>query len=218
MVRYVLGLVPRRRPRVCFLPTASGDAPDYIVEFYEAFSSELCEPSHLALFGRPGQMETPRARLLSQDLIFVGGGNTANMLAVWRQHGIDAVLRGAWESGIVLCGASAGSLCWFQGGVTDSFGVTLQPLADGLGFLAGSHCPHFDGEPERRPTYLRCVREGLLPAGLAVDDGVAAHFVGTRLAEVVTTRMGAGAYEVVPAGGDAEVRSLADRTRYVGFE
>jgi dipeptidase E len=212
----VLGLARFERPRVTFLSTASGDSADYVMEFYEAFTSDRCEASHLALFGRPAQMEHPRRRLLAQDVIFVGGGNTANMLAVWRAHGIDAVLRGAWEAGIVLCGASAGAICWFEGGVTDSFGPALAPLADGLGFLVGSHCPHFDVEPERSPAYLRAVRDGVLPAGVAADNGVGLHFVGTELHEVVSARRGATAYRVWPVEGGVGMQSLARETRYIG--
>jgi peptidase E len=138
--------------------------------------------------------------LLEQDVIFVGGGNTASMLAVFRAHGVDQILREAWEAGIVLCGGSAGSLCWFECGTTDSFDLfELAPLHDGLGFLAGSHCPHYDGEEQRRPLYHRLIGEGF-PAGIAIDDDAAAHFVGTELKEVVSAREGATAYRVEKAG------------------
>ena len=125
----------------------------------------------------------------------VGGGNTANMLAIWHVHGVDAALREAWERGIVLAGMSAGSICWFEAGVTDSFGDQLAPLRC-LGFLPGSNCPHYDSESQRRPTYRRLVDAGELPPGLAAEDGVGLHFVGTELAEAVTARPGAGAYLV----------------------
>jgi peptidase E len=152
-----------------------------------------------------------RAHLLAQDLILVGGGNTANMLAVWRVHGVDAVLREAWEAGIVLAGWSAGAICWFEGGVTDSFGPELQPLEGGLGFLAGSFCPHYDGEPERRPTYRRLVAEGFSP-GFAADDAVGLRFDGAELAECVTEREGAaGAYRVEPGGDGISETKLATR-------
>ena len=128
----------------------------------------------------------------------MSGGNTANALAIWRVHGVDAILREAWEAGIVLAGASAGMICWFECSVTDSYGA-LAPLHDGLGFLAGSACPHYDGEPERRPTYTRLVADGF-PPGLAADDGVALHFDGTELAEVVSWRPDARAYRVGPDG------------------
>jgi peptidase E len=135
------------------------------------------------------------------------------MLAVWRVHGVDRILRQAWGRGVVLCGLSAGALCWFEGGVTDSFGP-LAALDDGLGFLNGTMCPHYDGEARRRPTYQALVRRGRVAAGYAADDGAALHFIGTRLAEVVTSRPRAGAYRVERAGGRAVEKPLA--TRYLG--
>jgi dipeptidase E len=141
-----------------------------------------------------------RELALSHDVILVGGGNTANMLAVWRVHGFDRILREAWERGIVLAGWSAGMICWFEAGVTDSFGPQLAGLRDGLGFLPGSACPHYDGEELRRPVYERLVREEGFPAGLAVDDGVGAYFAGTELREIVTARDDAGGYLVDGSG------------------
>ncbi|NUT56906.1 MAG: peptidase E, partial [Thermoleophilia bacterium] len=138
-----------------------------------------------------------------------GGGNTANLLAIWRVHGVDRALREVWERGGVLGGWSAGGICWFEDGVTDSFGPQLRPLGDGLGFLSGSFCPHYDGEPERRPTYTRLVRDGALPPGLAADDDAALHFEGTELVEVVSQREGARGYEVTPDGEEPlETRQL----------
>ena len=189
---FVLGLAGPARPRICFLPTATGDSADYVVRFYEAFR-ERAEPSHLELFGRPRR--DIRDFLLAQDVVYVGGGNTANMLAIWRVHGVDAVLREAWERGIVLAGISAGSICWFEGGVTDSFGDELAPLPC-LGFLPGSNCPHYDSEPQRRPTYRRLVDAGELPPGLAAEDGAGLHFVGAELAEAVAGRPDARAFRV----------------------
>jgi peptidase E len=209
---FILGLTGRERPRVCFVPTASGDAAAYVERFYAAFTIRSCEPSHLPLFQPP--YPPFGEQLVRQDVIYVGGGSTANMLAIWRLHGVDEVMRHAWERGTVLCGVSAGGLCWFRSGVTDSLGPQLVPLLDGLGFLAGSFCPHYDDEIERRPAYHRFVRERRLPPGLAADDRVALHFVGTDLAEVVTSRPGAVAFRV-EADGDVvketriESRSLA---------
>jgi peptidase E len=208
MSRFLLDLAGKERPRVCCLPTATGDSAERIVAFYEAFRAARCEPSHAELFGVPrGDL---REHLLAQDVIYVLGGNTANMLAIWRAHGVDRMLREAWEAGIVLCGPSAGGICWFEGGVTDSFGPELAPLRDGLGFLTGSFCPHYDGEPERRPAYRRLVAEGL-PAGIAADDGVGVRFAGADLAEVVSERPGAGAYRIEPAGGEARETPLEAR-------
>ena len=191
---FVLGLA--RGPRVCFLPTAQGDDPYAIVLFYEQLGAR-CEATHLRLFGIPrGDV---RELLLAQDAIYVAGGNTANMLAVWRAQGVDRVLREAWEAGVVLCGWSAGANCWFEASVTDSFGSDLVGMEDGLGFLPGSFCPHYDSEESRRPVYTQLVANGF-PPGYAADDGVALHFVGTELAEAVGSREGALAYGVGPDG------------------
>ena len=203
---YVLSLTGVERPAVCFLATASGDADSYIVAFHAAFPPRRARASHLPLFARDGS--DLRDHLLAQDVIYVGGGNTLNMLAIWRAHGVDAILREAWAAGIVLAGLSAGALCWFEGGVTDSYGA-VDALPDGLGLLPGSMCPHFDSEPGRRPVYVRLVAEGALPAGVAADDNCALRFRGTELAEAVASRDGAGAYRV-DASGEAplDVRRL----------
>ena len=163
---FVLSLARRERPRVCFVATASGDSPEYVANFYRAFSGHHdCEPSDLGLFERT--VADLRAFVLAQDVVWVGGGNTASLLAVWRAHGLDAVLREAWEAGVVLCGVSAGMNCWFEGSTTDSFDVTrLAGLPDGLGLLPGSACPHYDGEEQRRPLYRRLVTRGRAPAGI----------------------------------------------------
>ena len=170
---FVLSLARAERPRVCFVPTASGDAESYVAGFYRAFSAFDCRPSDLQLFAR--KVADLRAFVLAQDVIYVGGGSTANLLAVWRVHGLDAILREAWEAGVVLCGISAGMNCWFEQSVTDSFGA-LAPLDDGLGLLAGSACPHYDGENERRPAYRRLIEAGELGGGVAADDGAALVF------------------------------------------
>jgi peptidase E len=202
--RYALGLVSRPRPRVCFLPTASAENPQYVMRFYEAYASSRCEPSHLLLFGRP--RTDIRDFLLSQDVIYVGGGNTANMLAVWRVHGVDRVLAEAWRRGIVLTGVSAGMICWFEAGVTDSFGP-LARLDDGLALLPGSACPHYDGEVDRRPTYRQLVASGF-PAGHAADDGAALHFVDRTLHACIAGRSGARAWRVEERDGTVEERAL----------
>ena len=192
---YVLDATGIERPRICFLPTAGGDNNSYVVKFYGAFAGGHCVPSHLPLFNR--QIDDVRAVLLAQDVIYVGGGNTVNLLAVWRAHGIDRVLREAWEKGVVLAGLCAGSMCWFEGGVTASYGTTIAPLHEGLGLLPGSNCPHYR---QRRDAYLDAMRDGLAP-GLAADDGVALHFVDRRLAAVVSSRPDRSAYRVGVAGG-----------------
>ena len=197
---FILGLTGKERPRVCFVPTASGDAAAYIERFYAAFTRRSCEPTHLSLF----QLPYPAVGdiLRSHDVIYVGGVSTANMLAIWRLHGLDETLRHAWERGVVVAGISAGGLCWFEAGVTDSLSPELVPWRGGLGLVPGSFCPHYDGEPNRRPAYHRFVRERRLPPGFAADDLVALHFEGTDLAEVVCAREGVAAYRV-EADGDA---------------
>lgn len=206
---YALSVAGIDRPRICNHPTASGDSPAGLIDyFYDRIPAERAERSHLALFGRT--VRDIRRFLLNQHVIMVGGGNTANMLAVWRAHGVDRILREAWDAGIVLCGASAGSLCWFDCGVTDSFGLNhLQALHDGLGFLPGSHCPHYRDERRRR-TYRKLVLEGL-PDGYAIDDDAAIRFAGTEIAEVVTSRAGATAYRVEVSGGQVVETPLKAR-------
>jgi dipeptidase E len=207
---FVLSLTGVERPRVCFVATASGDSERYVRDFYRAFAAHDCQATDLALFDRT--VDDLEAFVLAQDVIYVGGGNTASLLAVWRAHGLDTVLRAAWERGIVLTGLSAGMNCWFEGSVTDSYCLNrLQALGDGLGLVAGSACPHFDGEAQRRPTYERLVQEGALAAGHAADDGVALVFHGTELTEVVSSRRDAAAYRVQAGESGAEVRRLETR-------
>lgn len=213
IVDYVLDLAGKPRARVAILPTATGDAAESLQGLYARLPPDRAERSHLALFNR--SIVDIRGYLLSQDVIWVGGGNTANMLAIWRIHGVDVALREAWEAGVVLAGGSAGSLCWFEGGTTDSFNLfQLAPIHDGLGFLSGTHCPHYDGEAQRRPLYHRLIAEGL-PDGLAVDEDAAAHFIGTELSEVVSSRAPATAYRVERKDGQAvetvlEARALPE--------
>ena len=191
---YLLSLTGKELPRACFIGTASGDAEKYAINFYNSFSGERCRPTHLNLFFRT--VEDVRSLLLVQDLIYVGGGNTAAMLAIWRQHGVDVILREAWQRGIVLCGSSAGANCWFEACSTDSFGPSLLALKDGLGFLPGSFCPHYDGEANRRPTLERFITKGDLPSGYAVDNYTAIRWTGGELSEVVSAKATARAYRV----------------------
>jgi dipeptidase E len=197
--RYVLSLCRRKRPRVCFIPSASGDADHYVVRFYRHFDSSICEPSHISLFRRdcgPGKV---REHLLAQDLIYVGGGSILSLLGVWRAHGIDADLRAAWESGVILCGVSAGSLCWFASGLT-AYHHDPQPY-EGLGLLPHSNAVHYAEESDRRPAYHAALRAGM-PGGYAATDGAALHFVGSDLHRVVLSRPKARAYRVEVAGDD----------------
>ncbi len=200
--RFILAAAGSPSPKVCFLPTASGDAQSCLDQFYRAFATLHCIPTHLSLFKPP--LENLRDFVLRQEVIYVGGGNTRAMLALWREWDLDQILQEAWLAGVVMAGLSAGSLCWFEEGVSDSVRAgKLEPIA-GLGLLQGSHCPHYDSEPERRPTYHRLLREGRLRAGYAADDGAALHFIGTQLVRVVSSRSAAKAYRV--SAGDAEVK------------
>lgn len=194
--RYVLGLARAARPRVCFaMPVTSAG---YIERFYESFRRLPCEPSHVVL--DPPNVADLRAHVLAQDVFYVGGGPTLALLRAWREHGLDRILREAWEAGVVLAGLSAGSICWFEEALTDSIPGTLTPM-ECLGFLAGSNCVHYDGEPERRPLYVKLVGEGKMRPGLAADDGAALRFEGGALAEVVSSRAAARAYRVERQGG-----------------
>jgi dipeptidase E len=195
---YVLSLTDAARPRVCFLPTASGDADHYVVRFYRRFSPG-CEASHVSLFrrdqGTGGVEDDLATHLLAQDLIYVGGGNVVSMLGAWRAHGLDSVLRQAWRKGVVLCGPSAGSLCWFAESLSAFHGAPRR--VRGLGLLPYSNCVHYDAEPARRAEYHRFVGDGMRP-GYAAEDGVALHFRRTRLERVVSSRPDGRAYRVAP--------------------
>ncbi len=207
---HLLALTGRSTPRVCFVPTASGDSEGYADRFLEAFA-DRAETSVLSLFRRNGDLRTLLAR---QDAVYVGGGSTVNLLALWRLHGLDRLLVDAARRGTLLAGISAGMNCWFEGSVTDSFGPDLAPLADGLGLLPGSCCPHYDGEEQRRPTYTRLVATGALPDGYAADDGCALLFEDGVLQEAVTSRPEARAFRVRREGDRAVEEELP--VRYLG--
>jgi dipeptidase E len=196
LIDYALGLAPGRR--VLYVPTAGMEDPARTVSWYEALRGKA-DMTHLHFF--PWPPADLRELALGPDVLLVTGGNTANALAIWRTHGFDLILREAWQRGIVLTGWSAGMICWFEHGVTDSFGPELASL-DCLGFLPGSACPHYDGEERRRPVYTKLVKEGLA-AGVAADDDAALHYVGTELHEVVALREGATAYRVTQDGETA---------------
>jgi dipeptidase E len=193
LLQFMLDLSGQERPRVCMLATAGGENPSGLASFYATFARRS-EPTHLDLFGRT--VADIAGFLLEQDVVLVGGGNTANMLAIWRLHGVDKALKAAWEAGVVLGGWSAGANCWFESSVTDSFGPNLDPLKDGLRFLDGSFCPHYDSESLRRPRYEELVGGGTLPHGFAADDGVGILFEGRRLVEAVASLPGQHAYRI----------------------
>jgi dipeptidase E len=193
LLEHALGLARGRR--VLYVPTAIAENAGGTLLWYERLRGRA-DMTHLGFF--PWPPDDLRALALAQDVILVSGGNTANALAVWRVHGFDEILREAWQEGVLLTGWSAGMICWFEQGVTDSFGPQLAAM-DCLGFLPGSACPHYDGEERRRPVYAQLVADGLSP-GVAADDDVGVHFLGTELREVVTSRRDATAYRVTPDG------------------
>src|SRR5437660_4447621 len=195
---YLLDVVAKPRPKVCFLGTASGDAESYVRRFYQEFAKRDCRPTHFPVFS-PSPAPA-RELLMDQDLIYVGGGMTAAMLVLWRFYGLDAILRDAWEHGALLAGPSAGAVCWFEDGVTASRGDQIGPLGDGLGLLPGSFCPHYGDDESRTAAYRELVAGGF-PAGIGAGDGVAVRFVGSSVAEVVSARAGSSACRVEARAG-----------------
>ena len=183
------------RARFCYLGTAQGDSLNGIAGYYRAFAGSDVRTSHLELFSMPNVPDV-RAHLLAQDVIWVGGGSVANLLALWRLHGVDEALRECWEAGVVLGGVSAGSICWHLGGPTDSFGPELRPITNGLGLLPYGNGVHYDSEAQRRPLLHRLVAEGTLPTSYATDDGVGLSYAGTDLVEAVADRPAVAAYRI----------------------
>ncbi len=213
LVHYAVELsgVNGRTPRIAHLGTASGDQRWFAAEMDQAARTAGFDLSHLNLFTMPNQ-EDPEAFLLEQDVVWVHGGSVVNLLAVWRAHGLDAVIRRVWEAGVVLAGVSAGSICWFQGGTTDSFGPELRPVANGLALLPYANGVHFDSEPARRPMVHRLVAEGLLGETHCTDDGVGLVYRGTELVEVVAEVRDRAAYRVTAAEDALGDGSNGDRT------
>lgn len=203
--RYVLKQSGADKARVCFIPTASGEPDHYVTSFYAAFLKLGCRPSVLTFFKRTPDL---RSFLLNQDVIFVGGGNTKSLLAVWRDWGAGEILREAWEAGVVLTGVSAGAICWFEQGLTDSFSDKLRPLKC-LGFLPGSCCPHFDGEAQRRPSYHQLLANNEIGAGVAIEDWTGVHYLGTEIHKVIASKRGARAYRMRAEHGSVQEVALA---------
>lgn len=198
------------RPRICLLPTASGDTSEQIGRFYAAFGERPCEPSDLSLFRLGRRPVELRDHLLGQDLIYVGGGSLLNLLAVWEAHDLGAILSLAWRRGIVLAGQSAGAMCWFEAGITKSSG-RAEPGA-GLGLLAGSLCVHYNNEPDRRAAYLDAVGDGM-PSGYGLDDYAGLLWEGAGAPSAVTAQRGARAYRV--EGGEGSVSEMAIPARFL---
>jgi peptidase E len=204
LANYLLNTAVEPTPRIGYIGTANGDRERNTLRFYSAFSRLDCRASHLPLFEKtPGIREY----VMSQDIIFVGGGNTKSMLAVWREWGLDEVLKEAWQDGIVMSGSSAGAICWFEQGITDSWAPDLRSL-DCLGFLQGSCCPHYDLEPDRKPTYERLVARSEISGGVAIGDAAAAHFVGTDLDRCVTGLSDSGVFRVSSSDGGVTETAL----------
>ncbi len=193
---FILALAGEREPRILFLPTAGGDPRAQMTAFRSTFGARSCQPRQLSLFRLEYEHHDLRAFILSQDIVYVGGGSMRNLLAIWREHGLDLILREAWEAGVVLAGLSAGGMCWFEHGVTCSTGRPAP--TDGLGFLPGSLSVHYDGQPERRPIFLDAVARGAIRPGYGADDGVGLLFEGTELVRIVASRPGTHAYRVEP--------------------
>ncbi|UOQ95695.1 peptidase E [Halobacillus shinanisalinarum] len=194
--QYVLQQAKAEVPKICFVPTASGDAEGYIQRFYNFFDKKRCMPTHLSLF-QPLTRDL-HGYLLDQDIIYVGGGSTKNMLALWKEWDVDLILKEAWERGIVLAGVSAGAICWFEQGLTDSYGDKVEPIPC-LGFIKGSCTPHYDGEENRRPAYKNYIHDQNMLSGYALDDGAALHYVGKEVHDVISSRPQAKAYHVYKA-------------------
>lgn len=203
---YVLGKSPRPNPKICFLPTASGDADSYLLKFYKSFSQHDCLPKHLSLF-RPHTSDIEDF-ILNQDVVYVGGGNTRNMLVLWKEWGMDSLFKKAWDNGIILAGISAGAICWFEQGATDSIPGRITAL-DCLGFIKGSCCPHYDRDPLRPASVPALVKNGELKPGYALDNSVALHFIDQDMKEAVSSVQGKRAYHVSPSDfKDLSVRFL----------
>ncbi len=201
--------VDGRAPKVCLLATALGDRPSIGYAFYEAAQQRGLHASHLAVFPMPN-VDDMRAHLLAQDVIWVLGGSVAGLLAMWRLHGLDELLREAWQAGVVLTGVSAGSICWHVGGTTDSFGPDLRPVANGLALVPYSNGVHYDSEEQRRPLFQSLVADGTLPDGYATDDGVGLLYHGTELVEAVSEVDGKGAYRVERGRDGSAVETRLD--------
>jgi peptidase E len=197
-------------PRLCIIATAVGDNPAWQAAMHHAFSKLDMVVSHLDLFPMPN-VDDIEAHLSRQDIIWVSGGSTANLLALWRVHGLGTILRSAWQAGTVLMGVSAGSVCWHVGGTTDSFGPPLRPVTDGLAFLPYSNSPHHDAEPERRPAIHRLIGDGTLPDGYATDNGAGLIYYGSDLHEAITEQPGALAYEIQRDGDHARETVIPTR-------
>jgi dipeptidase E len=202
--QYILNQSNKPSPKICFLPQASAESMNYIVNFYQTFCKLGAQPSHISLYGRVEP--SWKQHLLAQDIIYVGGGNTRSMLALWREWGMDLILREAYDQGVILSGVSAGAICWFEQGITDS--VWPLGVLEGLGILEGSCCPHYDDEPERRPAYLGFVKSGTAKTGIALAEETAAHYVNGKLQKIVAAQKNKHCFQVSSHQGEEELELL----------
>lgn len=207
---YILKQCGKKNPKICYVPTASGDSDICISWFYNFFEKQECQPSHLSLFKPP--TKDLEKFVLDKNIIYVGGGNTKNLLALWKEWGLDIIMKKAWEQGILLAGISAGSICWFEEGVTDSYGDKLEPLKC-LGFLNGSNCPHYDEEADRRPSYHELISSNKIKPGIAADDGVAIHYIDQDVYKIISSRPNSKAYKIY---FDEKVKEIELVTEYLG--
>ena len=210
---YILNQSKKEQPEICFVPTASGDQELYIKRFYQSFTELKCVPSHVSLF-EPNFADLEKY-IMGKDILYVGGGNTRNMLVLWKEWGLDDILKKAYHNGIVLAGLSAGSICWFEEGLTDPLNGPLYKI-NGLGFLRGSHCPHYDGEEKRRASYHRLLTRKVISAGYAVDDGAALHYIDEKISKTISSRLEARAYYLKNEKGRI-VEERMDAV-YLGYE
>lgn len=208
---YILQVTGKDKPKVCFIPTTSDDSQGYIDRFYKHFSMHSCIPSHLSLFsGHTADIEN---FILDQDVLYVGGGNTRNLITLWKEWGLDKIIRKSYEKGTILAGISAGSICWFEQGVTDSIPGCLSSLKC-LGILKGSNYPHYDGESERRPSYHRLMINNEILPGIATEDGVAAHLINEQISEFISSHPDKRAYTV--SINNNEVTEIEHKPMYLG--
>lgn len=207
---YILNQSNKANPKICYIPTANGDSDICISWFYDFFDKQPCQPSHLSLF-KPSTRDL-EGFILDKDIIYVGGGNTKNLLVLWKEWGLDKILKKAWEQGIILAGISAGSICWFEEGVTDSYGDGLEPLTC-LGMLKGSNCPHYSSEPDRRPSFHNLLATNKIKPGIATEDGVAIHYIDQEITNIVSSRPNAKAFQVYY---DKQVKEVGLEVEYLG--
>ena len=194
--QYILDQTSKKKPKICFIPTATGDLDPYVVNFYSVFTKLNCEPSHISFFKRTIDLQ---AHIQNQDAIFVGGGNTKSMLAVWRDWGLDLILRDAYDRGVVMSGVSAGAICWFEGGLTDSWASDLK-MMECMNFIPGNCAPHYDEEPERRPATKQFLENKSIDFMYGIEGGAALHFIDEIPNSTIQFKKNKYAYKVTLDG------------------